>query len=66
VTVTAGSASSTFIDVASTSAPTSTAAARRVSSDCRPVPAVRRWMIAISSGSHTTYAPCTASRRGTS
>ena len=45
---------------ASSSAPTRIAAARRVSSACRPVSAVRRWMIAISSGSQTTYAPWTA------
>ena len=71
VTATAGSASSTVIEVdstsapdvsapmmtASSSAPTSTAADRRVSSPWRPVPAVRRWMIATSIGSHTTYAP---------
>ena len=38
---------------ASSSAPTRTAADRRVSSACRPVWAVRRWMIATSSGSHT-------------
>ena len=67
----AGSISRVVIDVASTSAPevsapmitdsssapTSTAAARRVSSCWRPVSRVRRWMIATSSGNHTTYAP---------
>ncbi len=74
VTTTAGSISSTVIDVDSTRAPEVSApmmtavsraptrmpAARRVSSACRPVPAVRRWMIATSSGSHTTYAPWSA------
>ena len=68
VTAIAGSISSTVIDVdstsapevsapmitASSSAPTRIAADRRVSSACRPVLAVRRWMIATSSGSHTT------------
>ena len=71
VTAIAGSISSTVIEVDSTSAPevrapmitassrapTRTAAERRVSSAWRPVSAVRRWMIATSSGSHTTYAP---------
>ena len=71
VTTIAGSASRKVIDVASTiaplvsapmmtassRAPTRMAAPRRVRSACRPLPAVRRWMIAISSGSHTTYAP---------
>ncbi len=42
---------------ASSSAPTRIAAPRRVSSCWRPESRVRRWMIAISSGSHTTYAP---------
>jgi hypothetical protein len=68
VTTIAGSASRKPIDVASTRAPevsapmitassrapTRMAAARRVSSACRPVSAVRRWMIAISRGSQTT------------
>ena len=42
---------------ASSSEPTRIAAPRRVSSSCRPESRVRRWMIAISSGSQTTYAP---------
>ena len=71
VTAIAGSISSTLIEVDSTSAPevrapmitassrapTRMAAERRVSSAWRPVSAVRRWMIATSSGNHTTYAP---------
>ncbi len=71
VTTIAGSASKKAIDVTSTiaplvSAPMMTAssraptridAPRRVRSAWRPLFAVRRWMIAISSGSHTTYAP---------
>ena len=74
VTTTAGSASSRFMSnvstssplvtapmiTASSSAPTRTPAPRRVSSSWRPESRVRRWMIAISSGSHTTYAPWSA------
>lgn len=68
VTTMAGSISRTFIEVdstrapdvsaptmtASSSAPTRMAAERRVRRAWRPVFAVRRWMIATSSGSHTT------------
>ena len=68
VTATAGSASTTVIEVLSTiaplvSAPTMTpnssaatrnAADRRVSRAWAPVSAVRRWMMLTSSGSHTT------------
>ena len=64
----AGSISSTSIEVDSTSAPRGQRAddhreLQRADQDRRappgqqrlaPVPAVRRWMIAISSGSHTT------------
>ena len=71
LTAIAGSISSTVIEVdstsapdvrapmmtASSSAPTRIAAERRVRRPWRPVFAVRRWMIATSSGSHTTYAP---------
>ena len=42
---------------ASSREPTRIAAPRRVSSSWRPDSRVRRWTIAISSGSHTTYAP---------
>src|SRR3546814_12745856 len=74
VTTIAGSARRNVIEVLSTSAPlvnapmitpsssaaTRNAAALRVSRVWAPDSAVRRWLIATSSGSHTTYAPCTA------
>src|SRR3546814_16077184 len=74
VTTIAGSARRNVIEVLSTSAPlvnapmitpsssaaTRNAAALRVSRVWAPDSAVRRWMIATSSGGHTTYAPCSA------
>ena len=68
LTATAGMESSAVIPIDSTRMPLASApaitpsssaatrnpAARRVSLVCAPVWAVRRWMIEISSGSHTT------------